>query len=99
MDAGYAYVFVGAKVFHYSLAYIWKHDRKTNEHAVTLSSGTAKQYFAGGIVANLQAHGEVYEVEVQVVQLEILQGLVQAHMDVLWCMMGKPQLCRRDDRR
>lgn len=36
----------------------------------------------------------MHKVKIQVVQLEIIQGLIQAHRDVLWGMMGTPQLLK-----
>lgn len=41
---------------------------------------------------NLEANREMHKVKIQIVQLEIIQGLIQAHRDVLWGMMGNPQL-------
>jgi len=34
----------------------------------------------------------MHKVKVQVVQLEIFQGLIEAHRDVFWGMMGTTQL-------
>lgn len=39
----------------------------------------------------------MHKIKVQVVQLEILQGLIQTQRDVLWLMMSGPQLKTRDD--
>lgn len=48
-----------------------------------------------GQILNLEANREMYKVKVQVVQLEIIQGFIQTHRDVLWGMMGIPQLLAR----
>lgn len=34
----------------------------------------------------------MYEVEIQVIQLQISEGLIQAGGDVLWSVMSAPQL-------
>lgn len=41
---------------------------------------------------NLEAHREMHQVEVHIVQLQVTQGLVQADRDVLWAVVGAPQL-------
>lgn len=49
-----------------------------------------------GQTLNLEADREMYEVKVQIVQLEGSQGLVQTQRDVLWGKMGTPQLSDRN---
>lgn len=34
----------------------------------------------------------MHKIKIQVVQLEVTQGLIEAHRDVFWGMMGTPQL-------
>lgn len=47
------------------------------------------------VMLNLEANREMHKVKIQVVQLEISQGFIQAHGDVLWGMMGTPQLLKK----
>lgn len=44
---------------------------------------------------DLQGDRKVDEVKVQVVQLEILQGLIETDWDVLWSKVSTPQLQRQ----
>lgn len=39
----------------------------------------------------------MHKVKIQVVQLEIIQGFIQAHRDVLLGMMGTPQLLKNTE--
>lgn len=48
-----------------------------------------------GWILNLEANREMHKVKIQVVQLEIIQGLIQAQRDVLWGKMGTPQLFKK----
>lgn len=48
-----------------------------------------------GWILDLEANRKMNKVKIQVVQLEIFQGLVQAHRDVLWGKIGTPQLFKK----
>lgn len=49
-------------------------------------------------MSNLEANREMHKVKIQVVQLQVIQGFVEAHRDVIWGMVGTPQLQRKTKR-